>query len=389
MIHTLKCPACGAPMDYDDETAGHSVRCPYCNNQVVIPGLNRRHQAPNISVQIGGGASKMPAFILALVLVFAGLAIAIVYFVVRGASDTVSEATRTATTARQGVPSFPTFPPKPANTPPATDLGYAKVLLRFGGEGIGPGNFKDARSIAVDAEGCIYVGEYLGGRVQVFDQEGKFLTQWTVDPKMPLRGMAADRRGTIYVVQRGQIQRYEGPTGKPLGAVQAGRESGRFDDVCVTADGGLIAAAQSNGDDIVRFDPSGKISKVIRAAVSGVTDRSELNLRVAGDGLNHIYALGSFNEAVFKFSPDGRFLNKFGGAGGEPGQFRAVHAIAVDNQGRVYVSDVKGVQVFDSEGRYLDVFKPAPVSFGLTFGDKNELYVAARTEVVKLALNRP
>ena len=63
-------------------------------------------------------------------------------------------------------------------------------LLNFGSEGIGPGMFKDARSIAIDGSGKIYVGEYIGGRIQVFDPEGNFMTQWTVDPKMPLRGLA-------------------------------------------------------------------------------------------------------------------------------------------------------------------------------------------------------
>src|SRR6185503_8579693 len=83
--------------------------------------------------------------------------------------------------------------------------GFAETILDFGSEGIGPGMFKDARAIAVDASGKIYVGEYTGGRVQVFDPDGKFITQWSVDRKMPLTGMAADRNGIIYIVQSGTI----------------------------------------------------------------------------------------------------------------------------------------------------------------------------------------
>jgi DNA-binding beta-propeller fold protein YncE len=103
----------------------------------------------------------------------------------------------------------------PSNTrnnlaPTKTGDGYAQPELSFGSEGIGPGNFTDARSIAVDAEGHVYVGEYSGGRVQVFDSTGKFLTQWTADRRMPLRGMAADRRGNVYVVQSGTISTLRG-----------------------------------------------------------------------------------------------------------------------------------------------------------------------------------
>ena len=263
---------------------------------------------------------------------------------------------------------------------------FATVLLKFGSEGIGPGMFTDARSIAVDTNGNIYVGEYSGGRIQAFDSTGKFITQWTADPKMPLRGLAADRKGTVYVVQSGKILKFNGATGSPLGAVNYGDGSG-FDDVSVAADGGLVAAWSRNSDDIVRFDSNGNVSKTIRKAISSVTDRSELNHRVAIDGSGNIYALGTFNDAVFKFGPDGKYMNKFGGDGDKPGQFRAPQAIAVDGKGKVYVSDIKGVQIFDADGRYLQSFRPGGGgASGMVFNDKNEMFVVDRTKVVKVAL---
>jgi sugar lactone lactonase YvrE len=110
---------------------------------------------------------------------------------------------------------------------------------------------------------------------------------------------------------------------------------------------------------------------------------------VAVDGLGNIYALGSFNNAVFKFSPEGKYLTRFGSDGDQPGQFRAPSAIAVDGKGRVYVSDFKGIQVFDGNGRYLAVFDPGGTASGMVFNDKDELFVAARKHVVKLALKEP
>jgi DNA-binding beta-propeller fold protein YncE len=246
--------------------------------------------------------------------------------------------------------------------------------------------FKDARSIAVDGEGHIYVGEYSGGRVQVFDSAGQFLTQWSVDPKMPLRGLAADRKGAVYVVQSGIVSRFDGQTGKPLGTISYAGGWG-FDDVVTTADGGLVTAWYKNRDDIVRFSSEGQVTRSIRAAISSVSGDSELDTRVAADGLGNIYALGSFNNAVFKFSADGKFVNRFGSAGDQPGQFRAPQAIAVDGKGRVFVSDFKGVQVFDADGRYLQAFTADGVVSGMVFNDKNELFVAARNHVVKFALN--
>lgn len=241
----------------------------------------------------------------------------------------------------------------------------------------------------MDGEGRIYVAEYLGGRVQVFDAQGKFLTGWMVDQKMPLSSMAVDRKGTVYIVQRGQITRYEGMTGKSLGNLSYSGGA-NFDDIAMTQDGGLVASFRSGAsDDIVRLDASGQAVQTIRKAISAQTDRSELNTRLSTDGLGNIYALGAFNSAVFKFTREGRFITRIGGEGNDPGQFRALNAIAVDGQSRIFVSDVKGIQVFDANGRYLDVFKvPGSVAFGLVFNDRNELIVVARNKVVKFTINK-
>jgi LSD1 subclass zinc finger protein len=287
---------------------------------------------------------------------------------------------------------FPTGPNTPHSHDRTAAPGFASVALKFGSEGIGPGMFKDARHVGVDGEGRIYVGEYLnGGRIQAFDADGKFITQWTVDPKMPMRQLAADRKGTVYVVQRGEISRFDGTTGDPLGKIEykSATDHGRayFDQVRATPDGGIVAVV--NDDDVVRFNASGQVVRTITKALQTQTGDPERIASVAVDGLGNIYALSDHRGAVFKFSSDGRFLNRFGSAGEEPGQFRAADAVAVDGKGRVFVSDVKGIQVFDPEGRYLDTFKvDGNMADGLAFNDKNELLVAGRTQVIKYVLNK-
>ena len=349
------------------------MRCHFCNSTVMLPERQRpRVQQQNVRVSFGRPRMKMtkgsPAgIIIALVVVLligGGVVIGVINAISRAVTGVPRSVAGTNTRTTLNPPTT-TRPPEPQPF--------------FGKEGVGAGSFKDARSIAVDAAGNIYVGEYSGGRIQVFDREGKFVTQWTVDPKMPLRGMTADRRGTVYVVQKGEINKYEGATGKSLGTVAGGG----YDDVVATPDGGLVAFARKPYDNVVRLDSSGQVKQVIEKAVSGQTDRSEPSIRVAADGTGNVYALGEFNDAVFKFSPDGRFQTRFGGDGDEPGLFRAPSAVAVDNQGRVYVADFKGVQVFDPNGRYLKVIGVKGAASGLVFTDKNELLVVARTAVWK------
>src|SRR5690606_4449154 len=82
----------------------------------------------------------------------------------------------------------------------------ASLIGRFGAEGIGPGKFEDARAIAVDNAGRLYVGEYTSGRIQVFDTTGAFQTQWTLgDDDFYVDQFAADRSGRLYIAYGGEL----------------------------------------------------------------------------------------------------------------------------------------------------------------------------------------
>lgn len=386
-MKSFNCPKCGAPVSYEQDVVGASLtaRCGYCNSALSVPDEARGRPAAlisNVNIDLSNAGASATKWILVLILVPVVL---IVIAIVAMGGFLVPMLSRVNPTVPTGS-NPPTKPKQFALGGKEKPRGFANEMMKFGSEGIGPGMFSDARSIAVDGSGKIYVGEYSGGRVQVFDGDGKFITQWTVNPKMPLRALAADRNGIVYVVQSGKISKYEGATGKALSDIPYQGGWG-FDDVKVAADGGLVAAWYQNRDDIVRLDRDGKVTRTIRAAISSVTDSSELDTRVTVDGLGNIYALGSFNNAVFKFGPDGKFATRFGSAGDQAGQFRAPSAIAVDGKGRVYVSDIKGVQVFDTNGRYLATFSAGGMGSGMVFNDKNELFVAARNHVVKMALD--
>jgi ribosomal protein L7/L12 len=281
--------------------------------------------------------------------------------------------------------------PRPTHTPaPTPTPAFADLAQTFGGEGIGPGQFSDARHIAVDGEGYIYVGEWVGGsRIQRFDPSGKFVSLWTVtDPKAIVTDLAADRQGNVYVIQGRRLYHYNSASGELLGEITYGSETA-FEAIAPLADGGLAVFWRGGfADTIVRYDVQGNPVQTIDDAISGQTEASELNPYLAVDGLGNIYATGSFSSAVFKYGPDGSFINRFGSKGDEPGQFRTVMSIAVDSQGRVYVGDAQRIHVFAADGRFLNLIELDGLALGLAFNDKNELFIASRTEVLKHVLNR-
>jgi hypothetical protein len=53
-----------------------------------------------------------------------------------------------------------------------------KYLLEWGTRGTGPGQFELPHNVVVDAQGKVYVTDRENRRIEVFDANGKFLTQW-------------------------------------------------------------------------------------------------------------------------------------------------------------------------------------------------------------------
>ena len=369
MAEVIACPECGAPLNL---VPGQPMtRCPYCRHTIDVSEVAGQQppQPQNLVIQISTRSPErargLTWLVVTLVAVISltGLGIALV---AGGIGLGTAVAVLPAATALSEL---------------EADIPQATTVPSFGGEGIGPGRFTDARSIGVDGDGRIYVGEYQGGRVQVFDAEGGFLTQWHADRDRPLRGLAVGRDGTVFLVQGGTIQRFQGETGEVLQPVVYPAGDG-FDDVAMTADGGLVAFWYAAGqDNLVTFGRSGQVELTIPAAASGPSGESELDLRVAADGQGNLYGLGTFTQSVFVYSPEGRFLNRVGSSGDETGQLRAPSSIAVDDRGRIYVGDIDGVEVFHRDGRHLGTIDVEGFPFGLTFDAQGRLLVVNGTRV--------
>lgn len=283
--------------------------------------------------------------------------------------------------------------PESASSTPAGDkvgASFAKPVLTFGGKGIGPGLFTDPRSIAVDGRGNIYVGEFLGsGRVQRFDSTGRFIAEWrAAKPKEQIFGIAADRRGFVYVATGDSIFTYRSETGEVVRRLgYKARFSSHPEDVKATPDGALVVAWQGDSDDVVSYDVNGRPGRRIRAAISSHNDNDHFITHLAVDGLGNVYLIDHYGASVFKYSPDGTFLSRFGSEGLEPGQFHMLLAIAVDGKGRVYASDSKSIQVFDSDGRFLRRMDTPAWVMGLALDDNGDLFAVSEEKVTKFKIS--
>jgi streptogramin lyase len=70
-------------------------------------------------------------------------------------------------------------------------------LKSFGRFGKGRGEFDQPHALAIDSRGRLFVGDRGNNRIQIFDQDGNYLTEWTQFSRPS--GIAIDRQDTIYV----------------------------------------------------------------------------------------------------------------------------------------------------------------------------------------------
>ena len=169
--------------------------------------------------------------------------------------------------------------------------------------GFGPGEFAFVTDAVCDANGCFYIGEYGDSdRIQKFDPEGNFLTQWggTGDApgmfKRPQSLVVADQVLWVVDACNHRIQRFDVTTSTPT----------------------LIDLWGSQGQQTGQF-------------------YYPYDMAIASDGSVVVCEYG--NQRLQRFTHDGKWIATWGGPGIEPGQLYQPWGVVIDSRDRVHVLD--------------------------------------------------
>ena len=76
-------------------------------------------------------------------------------------------------------------------------------LLEWGTKGAGNGEFDLPHAIALDASGRVYVADRNNKRIQIFNANGSYLTQWAGPPFVSPQDVKIGADGTAYVAESG------------------------------------------------------------------------------------------------------------------------------------------------------------------------------------------
>lgn len=191
--------------------------------------------------------------------------------------------------------------------------------------------------------------------VLLFDSDGNMLRSFGAGRFIWPHGIHVDGQGNVWIADAVHTD------------CETGREEGR-------------------GHQVHKFGPTGE--PLLTLGTAGVPGESETTFRCpsdvvvardgsifVGDGHNHGHG---GNNRIVKFSPDGEFVDAWGGPGSGPREFRGIHALAIDSQDRLFVGDRANqrIQILDTEGNHLASWKQFGSPSGIYIDGSDRIYVA-------------
>ena len=410
---TFQCSTCGAPVTFGGDQL--QVRCVYCGATVIVPEELRPRPSqaaaqviivqaePTVTIdseaaqKVARGAGCGVGVMVAVVLLIGIL----VFFI---AAPLPGMVTRANIPGLRDLPNLSTSVPVISQILPTPTPSFARLETSFAGKGTGDGLFQDVRHIAVDGKGNVYAVEYDTLRIQKFDNTGKFVLGWTIVEKPTIdayrkRGpdaIAADAEGNVYALWDRSLLKYDGNTGKLL--ARFALEKNELGQHMVVYKNTLIAFANNGFDDTLLWidTTSGKIVRRAPKLLSSIADDNLFasHMKLAVDGLGNLFVLYTFtdkHQGIYRFSPEGKYLNKFSARPDPNDASGILESLAVDNQSRLYVSRTSRITVLDAEGRFLraipsDVYEHVHSEFAI--GRENNIFILNRSagKIFKLSV---
>jgi len=230
----------------------------------------------------------------------------------------------------QKVLAQPNYPPESTVVEYIVDPNWPRRPPELGTRGAVPG-------VAIDEAGNIWCVERCDVPVQVYSPRGELLTSWGKGEFNSVHNIRFDQDGNVWITD--------------------------FQDHVVkkfTRDGQLLLTLGTpgkSGEDESHFR---------RPTDTAITPQGDL---FVSDGYG--------NRRIVHFDAQGKFVKTWGTFGSLPGDFVLPHMIVVDSKGVLYVADRNAgrIQLFNQEGKLLDVWDNLIMPWGLWISPEDDLWV--------------
>jgi DNA-binding beta-propeller fold protein YncE len=251
-----------------------------------------------------------------------------------------------------------------------TDEPAPAFSFAFGAKGSGNGQFSEPSSLAADAEGNLWVTDYLNDRVQKFNSKGEYLSQFgsfgTGNGQFNLpEAIAIDKESNLWVVDRSnyRVQKFnsKGEYLSQFGSFGTGNgQLNAPSGIAIDTEGNLWVTDYKNKR-VQKFNSKGEYLSQFGTTGSGNGQFSLPQGSGAFDAAGNFWITDTGNNRVEEFNSKGEYLSQFGSLGSGNGQLSGPRGIVVSPSGNLWVND-KGnnrVEKFNSKGEYLGQFGTA------------------------------
>ena len=229
----------------------------------------------------------------------------------------------------------------------------------FGSKGSGRGQLYYPHGVALTATGDILECDYSNHRIQLFSPEGKSLKCVGAEGNGHLQFQYPDsivvhpHSNKIYVTEdsnhRVQVLNADLTFSITFGSHGSGNGQFSFPHgVCCDSTGNVYVVDSSNHR-VQVFTAGGEYIRQFGKEGGGEGElKNPEGIRIPIDSSDIVYVSECGNHRISLFTRDGHFLRSFGTKGKGPGQFNAPTQIAIDKDGKIYISDRDNnrVQVF-------------------------------------------
>ena len=219
--------------------------------------------------------------------------------------------------------------------------------LKWGSSGLAqPGMFLNPQQLAVDSENNIYVTDHGNARIQIFDDQGNYISSW---------GSYGDGPGE-----------FSQPSGIAVGH-----------DYIFVVDNKLntVQKFDSLGNFIMQWGSFGNGNGEFTSP-SGITVSEN----------KFVYVVDTGNNRIQKFTFDGEYISSFGKSDNREGNLNSPRDIAIDATGKLFVTDPgnKRINVYKDDGEFLRTLDSSVGGFsifptGIIFDKNNNFYISDQT----------
>lgn len=221
--------------------------------------------------------------------------------------------------------------------------------------------------LAVDSKGKIYAADQAVGAVFIFDLEHKDQVELIGNGKQAnfaeIVGLAMDDNDRLFVTDAKMRHVLVFNAKHEQEAMFGGDVLVRPGGIAIDAENRFVYVVDAGNDCVQVFDADtfkllrhiGKPSKKHEQTDPGTFS---LPTAVALDDDGNVYVTDTFNSRIEIFDADGNFISMFGKIGDGPADLGRPKSIAIDRDGHIWVIDAfqNRVKVFNQQGRLLIYF---------------------------------